>query len=566
MSFSKTAFLVLLAFNVAGCSEKILSSIKRADSSELIYLLEPAKFDGRPSLLIDLLFRGEASGETLVRLPSVWAGQSKLERSVKGLVPLTAGAQIRGTDQPSVKRILHKPSEVLHLRYWLVQDFDSPIQEEENFLRPIVQDTYFHWLGGAGLVQPDWPMDRKLDVSLRWLSFPPGAAVINSYGSDEWLQGFEATLPELQNSLFLGGDVRVQEFSEGKSRMKIAVRGQPNFEDTQLAAFVKKIWKTQLGVLGDETVPFRFLSLLSVGKQCCTYHSARARHTLVTVIASDQGIGLDMKRVISGELLRSRLDDELGALAREPRWFWLRTGFAQFASRLMGFQSGEEKGWTLENYLDDFNASLREQAFSPAKDESYRELTSRAGTDRLAGRELYLRGDILGQAWYASVRRDGKSLETLEAGVPELLRQLRAHPDEAEVASTGLSKAKPMAPMADWMGPCAKLQKVSLRAFELGFDLESSKQEGRISGVKHDSAAFRAGLRRDQRLLSWRVRLGDPAFEAEIRVREGKSEKTIRFLPVSLTSRKISQFIMDAGAATTSADRSDACLRGLGLH
>jgi predicted metalloprotease with PDZ domain len=94
---------------------------------------------------------------------------------------------------------------------------------------------------------------------------------------------------------------------------------------------------------------------------------------------------------------------------------------------------------------------------------------------------------------------------------------------------------------ANALGPEARLEKVAMGPFDLGFDFAVSQAQKSISGVQKNGPAFKAGLRNGQKLKGWSIYWDDPAKEVEFKIEEKGGEKKIRYLPVGKKS-KIPQY------------------------
>ena len=106
------------------------------------------------ALQVDLRFRGDADGETDLRLPDEWGGQPELWRSIEN-VTAVSGATIADGAKANQRILTHRPSARIHVRYRVIQDFEGePNARQGNAYRPIVQPGYFHLIGNAFMVTP----------------------------------------------------------------------------------------------------------------------------------------------------------------------------------------------------------------------------------------------------------------------------------------------------------------------------------------------------------------------------------------------------------------------------
>jgi predicted metalloprotease with PDZ domain len=89
------------------------------------YTLTPL-FEGRTlqAVQVDMRFRGEADGETGLRLPSSWGGQDELWRSLTD-IRVVSGATLQQSQEPARRVLSHRANARIHLRYRIIQDFDG---------------------------------------------------------------------------------------------------------------------------------------------------------------------------------------------------------------------------------------------------------------------------------------------------------------------------------------------------------------------------------------------------------------------------------------------------------
>lgn len=67
--------------------------------------------------------------------------------------------------------------------------------------------------------------------------------------------------------------------------------------------------------------------------------------------------------------------------------------------------------------------------------------------------------------------------------------------------------------------------------FDVGFDLDAAVKTGRLTGVRADGPAARAGLVEGQRFAGWRGNRGQAAEPIEVTVREGDTSRSVSYLP-----------------------------------
>jgi hypothetical protein len=82
-------------------------------------------------------------------------------------------------------------------------------------------------------------------------------------------------------------------------------------------------------------------------------------------------------------------------------------------------------------------------------------------------------------------------------------------------------------------GDCAEESKLEVRQFEIGFDREESEKTMTISGVRHGSNAWQAGVRDGQHWAAMDVAWGDPGYPADPEIRDEQGTRRVKYLPAA---------------------------------
>lgn len=545
------------------CSQRILSSIQREDQSELMYFFEPIADEFGPALQIDVIFRGNPNGKTIIRIPTRWQNVSGLERSLRKLHALTPGVRIGSLTSDGTREVEHESSEILHLRYVFSQDSETKLRYAEQEFLPRIEPSYFFFVGGTVLITPDVSPSKPLHISLRWFSLKSNQTIINSLAPVEKVQVVDSHLENLKNAVYLGGDYRLNSDDAGSSRPKVVLRGQWAFSDSEFFKMIENL--TQEAASLWDVKPLGFWALTPIAKNCCRYDGILLDQGWAGLIAMDTSMTSDFIRLYAQKIFETMLEPKNKDASSTANWIWMRTGVSRFASRRAVLKQGI---WNFDQYLSDLNLDLRDYWSSDYKRWPAERILRIARENRGASRQFSFRGDLLLQNWAAQIRRKGISsgdfnlalrLATQEGQWSRMNSVLGADAVQQWDKVIRLGGEVEISP--DAAGSCARLEWVKIKTFEIGFDFETSKEEGRIVQVQSGSQAERAGLRVGQKLLAWRVRLGDAAYTAEFRIRSGKKESVIRYLPVSNKTVLVPQFIHQPGSSFS----GDACLHGLGL-
>ncbi|QYO66526.1 hypothetical protein [Leptolyngbya sp. 7M] len=234
--------------------------------------------------------------------------------------------------------------------------------------------------------------------------------------------------------------------------------------------------------------------------------------------------------------------------------------FTEYYTYLTMFRAGLISQETL---VAEYNDLIREYCLSPVRNESNERIIRDFWSDPRVQRLPYLRGFMLALNWNAAIQRasgEKRSLDDLmfdlmktsDSGKRELSPSLFAERasqivgrDVAGDFERQIERGETIVPAADALGSDVGLRMESLKTFELGFDLENLSKTKEFSGVKPDTAAYRAGLRNGQKLIGGlSVALKDPTKQVELKVADGNAEKIIKYLPAAAEPVSFPQFFI----------------------
>jgi len=192
-----------------------------APSQRIEYLLTPILQDGElRAVQVDLSFRGQGDGETSLLLPDEWGGERELWRTIERL-EVISGAEMRDGATASERILAHEPNARIRVRYRVIQDWEGTPPAGRNTYRPVIQPTYFHFIGSAALAAPD--LHNATPVRVRTQRMPRGW----TFASD--LQHPGLALGYVAASVTVGGDYRIH--WDGERNIRVAMRGEWRFTD-----------------------------------------------------------------------------------------------------------------------------------------------------------------------------------------------------------------------------------------------------------------------------------------------------------------------------------------------
>ena len=133
--------------------------------------------------------------------------------------------------------------QIWHLRN--VQDRPDSFSRPGEPYRPILENGYFHFIGRAALVHPEWNESRPVRVTMRWKNLPRDWTLGNSFATQQRDQEMTTTLRNLLHAIYVGGDFRIQRISIQDRPVFIAMRGRWEFADEEFFYLIENIVRSQ---------------------------------------------------------------------------------------------------------------------------------------------------------------------------------------------------------------------------------------------------------------------------------------------------------------------------------
>ncbi|QGZ96667.1 M61 family metallopeptidase [Terricaulis silvestris] len=528
-----------------------------APAPRVEYTLSPVMRDGAlTAVAVHFSFRGDADGETSIRLPDSWASESELWRGIEGLS--ASGAEIVETGDAGERVLRHRPNARVRISYRVIQDWDGePTGIGGNPYRPIVRSTYYHLIGETALITPD--LDAATRVSVRARGFPRGW----SFASDLEHRGL--TLEAVHQSVLVGGDYRVLT----RGPMRVAIRGAWAFTDEALTDRIGAILAAQRAFWGDRDEPF-LVTMTQLAQTAPGFRSlggtglADAFAFFATPNAEEAAIA----RTLAHEGQHTWVPRRIGGISEvdEASQYWLSEGFTDFYTGRVMVRSGL---WTPQEFASDLNRMLRAYGGSPARTETNARINVDFWNDPDVRSLPYQRGRLLATIWDHRLRAAGGGRD-FDDVVLEMKRRSMAGAmaREPQVYATDLfARVAPEMGLAlgddlqtyveqgaavllpeDAFAPCGRVTTREVTRFHRGFDVEATTANNNVvTGLNPQSPAYAAGLRDGMAILRREAgEVGNADVEIVYIVRDGDAERTIRFMPRGTGSYTLQEFVLEA--------------------
>jgi predicted metalloprotease with PDZ domain len=549
----------------AGCAALFCASATAPERIE--YTLTPVLENGElTAVQYDLYFRGEADGESTLRLPDSWGGQNELW---KGIAELTvSNATMRNGETPSQRVLTYRPNARIHVRYRVIQDWEgAPRAELGNSYRPAIQPGYFHLIGEASMVTPG-EADGDSPVRFRVRNLPRGWA----FASDLEHDGLK--LIDVWSSVTVAGDFRV--LRDPATNVRLAIRGQWTFSDADFMREASTIIGGHREFWGDPASPYLVTVLQLAGPENWISVGGTGLNDAFAFFATPNGQAATITRTLAHESLHTWVPAQIGGMPQpEAEDYWLSEGFTDFYTSRMLIREGV---WTPQQYAADLNDMLRAYAQSSVRTEPNSRVVTDFWNDQDVQKLPYQRGRLLALVWDGRLRANGGGFDQVvrdmrgRARVAEapttaadLFAEAAAHAGlnpSAELSSNIEAGAAIMLP-ENLLAPCGRITTREVPNFHRGFDIEATQANNNIiAGVDPTLPAYAAGVRNGMTLIRREAgEIGDAEQEIAYVMRDGESERTFRYLPRGRGAFTLQRFDVDANLA---GEQLAQCRRVLG--
>lgn len=522
------------------------------DAARYTLMVRRADADTLPRVFIEMRLTGDADGETVLRMPDAWGGQTQLWRCIRGLSVAGAGAPTVDAVTDSARRIVrHAPSAELVVTYELFQDRPGiPWATGRNPYRPIVQPEYIHFIGNAAFIMPE--RADASPASFRFGAMPAGWRVASDL--EHATHGRTLALGDIGQSILVAGDFRIVRRPGSHGDLRVAIRGSWTFPDSQLTDRIDSMIRAQRRFWGDEDEAF-LVTMLPLGADSGSFSlGGTGLSDAFAMFATDRSELFRFDRLLAHEHLHSWIAARLGRMPEqgEAADYWLSEGFTDFYAFRLLVRDGL---WTVRDYVTTVNEVLERYAQSSLRSAPNSRIVESFWSDPDAQALPYQRGFLLAWRWDAELRRvskgrvdlddivlamkrrrdaGGPGSDTLRATAALIAAMQRAGVDIRSDVARHVEAGEPIELPPDLFGSAARVVTEERERFSRGFDaIATNAAGGVVSGVEPDGPAFAAGLRDGMRIVKREGgRIGDASVPLVYRVREGETERIITYRPI----------------------------------
>ncbi|WP_420320322.1 M1 family aminopeptidase [Flagellimonas sp.] len=533
--------LIGIAVGVISCSPE--------ESNSIQYEIAAIHNDSIHQLKVTMSFLPSQDGITVLEYPDNAWGQENLHEAIKHMELQEVQGEIE-TDKDSGWVTLKHPKDLkrLQFQYILQQDFENPIGSRKVY-RPIIQPEYFH-LFSHNLFMVPKTIGDTINVNLYWKGFKVDEVVHHSFGSNKKQQRLE-NIPKTQflESIFVGGDFKVDEITIKGSKVFLATRGDwVPFSVDEMKTLLEETIKYQRNFWDDHSQPYFTVTMQPIFEaNGSSYQGTGLTNSFATSFSNNTFLEKEqMVHLFNHELMHNWIGLAIKNKNEEEQ-YWFSEGFTEYYTH-KNVAKNRINGLDGSYFIDAINDLVR-NLYSlsikevPNSEMNYENFWSNPEYQKLP----YYRGalfafyldysimeksqgeqslDNLMKDLLTSAKEEGKKLDH-----SHFLENLRSYlPDNAEsMLQTYIENGK-LLPLVDFYGTMGLEYTPEIYVYDLGFQFTEDKRG--IYSVVEGSEAEKAGLQSGDRIISQSIWFGNAEIPVEIGVdRDGKQLK-FSYLPV----------------------------------
>jgi predicted metalloprotease with PDZ domain len=555
-----------------------------AEGNLLSYSFEPLITGNKMALRITIGFKSGPKGRVKLKLPSEWAGQQHIEKSITELASLSVQTTIVDTTSPAEKELRAPPNADVQISYNLIKDWDGPLDSGTRF-RADLSPSYFHIIGTTALVHPSLDDNAVVDVDFDWQKLPAGWSLATSFGTDDRCQFFHGSWRDALNSLFVGGDYRIYHTEVSGKTLNFAIRGTWTFTDAQWIDQAHRIIEFERTFWHDNDFPYYLITLTPFDRNGGSTGGTSLTNAFMMHLSRLDSLGPNQLGVLAHETFHAWNPHKMGPrTGSEYQASWFAEGFTSYYQNVMLFRAGL---MSFPDYVEAVDRTLRDYELDEGTKVPLQEFIRRHSVKDSDLHALdYRRGAVLALWLDATIRQRTNAHASLDDVMFDLVRQESAHLQKhndrplpltnkrifgAASKHAGRKAAKVLrhyveqggsigVPEASF-GPCVQSQVETLGKFDAGFDQASLKQGNKIiSGVEPGSEAYKAGLRDGQELDAWSIHNNDPTKQIRLTIKNTDGNQVITYYPQG-EKVSVQQFRLDKDKYSADPQMCSAKLR-----
>jgi predicted metalloprotease with PDZ domain len=551
-SLSRTLLGSLLALWIPACAAP---SVVRAPADVLLQVeLVPA-----PALhvQVEIDARGDADGETTFAIVDDWGGTKNSQALLRDVVVTANGRGLDvATSKPGAWTVHHAPNESLHMTYSIPANEIQKDPDPSGHYKAIVGAGLVHFIGYTALALPERDEDGATEhVRFEWIGFDAaGWKTACSFSAERAFER-DIELSKLHEAVYLAGpDLVLHQRSIRGRDLCVAFAGKWSKPEEPFVDAAANVVDLERAFFDDDAYPYYLVSVIPIGVPSQGTSSIGGTgltdsFALFLLDGTDidpaSSLGARLLHLLAHEMFHNWNGRVLERASPEELVYWFSEGFTDFYARRLLHRAHlmDEAA-----FVDSWNERFHELFASPVRAAGNERIQKDFWNDPDVQKLPYQRGDVVALLIDGEIRRRTHGARSLDDWMRELVARGRRGErisNESLIADiaalTDANFAESIRRIVvdgalpaiahDVLAPCFDLAVVDVPAWDPGFDLEATRRDHVLRGVREGSNAWLAGARDDMKLLGWSVSGGDIHKPIECTILDGAEKRKLSWMP-----------------------------------
>ncbi len=536
----KLALLLLIVF--ASCQDK----------NEINYKVSHLIKDGVPTLHINMLFKANPSSETILLLQDKAWGQENLFNTLKDLRSEQASEIIKEKDSNRIIIKHKKGIEKIKFSYSIQQDTEGNLTTKNTY-RPVVQEKYFHVFShNVFMIPRDYVPNSTtpFDVSIEWEGFEKDFNLVNSFDTNNRKQKITDTNERyFHSAVFTGGDYRPYILDIKGNKAVLGIRGNWEiFQDSTMVNVLEKTLNVQREFWKDHSQKYFAVTMTPTYlEKGSSFQGSGLTNSFATSATNNKYLEPKGLVYLFNHELQHNWIGHLIKNDNEEEQYWFSEGFTDYYT-IKNIAKNNIYNLDESYFISEFNQMIKALYTSSVKEAPNKEINyDNFWTSRDYGKLPYRRGAIFAFYLDNKIKQGSNGDKSLDDFMLELKEDAQKNKQRithsyfiSKVNKYLKDDVKPFFDLHIENGKLYDLESIfkefnyqfnsTSEVFDLGFTF--SKDKRLIADIDEASNAYKAGLRKGDRVTGRSYYMGFSDYEASIIIKKGKKEITYKFFPV----------------------------------
>ena len=472
------------------------------------YQIKPVPTADRTNLEITFRFKIDEK-QINIKLPTDYYGTPNLHQYVTSLTGET-GTIVRAGKTENERIVEPNKNGEVRLKY----NISYPPIFAGTF-SPNVSAKHFHVAGCQWALQiGEFEQEHLLKVEL--INIPSNWQMYSSLGANPLKFETKISYQNLIATAIGGGEKQnFQQFKYKEKPVSVFIQGKFDIPNQEIFDAVQKIVALQRDWFSDYTQPFYNVVILPKEDNIA---GTRIENQFICFIKKDI-TRQQLYVLLSHEMFHNWLDSSLIKPEKgvtSLRYAWFHEGVNEYFARKLLLEANL---LSQKEFADLFNQDVLDIADNPNRAATFDDLLAATKTgkyNQAFNKMSYYRGALIALNWEAQIgnSKNGKTLGDLIREAYFLSKKNNGISETQffELANkyginaqkdfeSYILRGEPINLEPDAFGKSFVLRETNVPKFEPGFNLRESLKNKKIIELKEDSAAFRAGLRNEMKLI-----------------------------------------------------------------